>query len=262
LAKKEAVEPISLKDVYKILPMLSVGEREILLAQLDKLEKLKKQKGAREKFLNFTRLVWPTFISGKHHSIVAEAFERLASGKCKRLIICMPPRHAILTSMKIPTPTGFKTLADLNVGDFVFGPDGLPTEVLGKSTVFRDRELYHVMTDEGASLTVDGEHLWTVRLDRKSGVYRDYTTEQLWQRQNGARLYSNPDGSVKVVSKYKKIVAPRLPRLPDTAPVQYPEKDLPVDPYLFGVWLGDGSQRQRNGCSGKPRPNRSHNPPW
>jgi len=37
--------------------------------------------------------VWPTFISGAHHKRMAEAFERVAEGKCKRLIINMPPRH-------------------------------------------------------------------------------------------------------------------------------------------------------------------------
>jgi predicted phage terminase large subunit-like protein len=37
--------------------------------------------------------VWPTFISGRHHKIMADAFERVASGELKRLIINMPPRH-------------------------------------------------------------------------------------------------------------------------------------------------------------------------
>jgi predicted phage terminase large subunit-like protein len=37
--------------------------------------------------------MWPGFISGKHHQIMADAFERVASGQLKRLIINMPPRH-------------------------------------------------------------------------------------------------------------------------------------------------------------------------
>lgn len=51
------------------------------------------QKRAREFFLPFVKQMWPTFIFGKHHAIMAEAFERVASGELKRLIINMPPRH-------------------------------------------------------------------------------------------------------------------------------------------------------------------------
>ena len=51
------------------------------------------QKRAREYFLPFVNRMWPGFIFGKHHAIMAEAFERVARGELKRLIINMPPRH-------------------------------------------------------------------------------------------------------------------------------------------------------------------------
>jgi len=73
--------------------MLSVPEQEKLLAELKHLDKLKQKKKAQTKFMDFTRQMWPTFISGKHHARMAEAFERVARGDCKRLIINMPPRH-------------------------------------------------------------------------------------------------------------------------------------------------------------------------
>jgi predicted phage terminase large subunit-like protein len=43
--------------------------------------------------MGFVNKVWPEFISGRHHKIMANAFERVVSGECKRLIINMPPRH-------------------------------------------------------------------------------------------------------------------------------------------------------------------------
>ena len=86
-------ENISLKDIPTILPMLSLPEQEKLLAELQHLEKLQGRKKSQTKFIDFVNAVWPTFISGKHHAIMAEAFERVASGKCKRLIVNMPPRH-------------------------------------------------------------------------------------------------------------------------------------------------------------------------
>jgi len=84
---------ITLKDIPTVLPLLSTAERERLLAELGHLEKLQSRKKAQTKFLDFVRQMWPTFIGGRHHAIMAEAFERVAKGECKRLIINMPPRH-------------------------------------------------------------------------------------------------------------------------------------------------------------------------
>lgn len=48
---------------------------------------------AKDSFLDFVKFVWPGFIAGSHHKIVAEKFEAIARGELKRLIINMPPRH-------------------------------------------------------------------------------------------------------------------------------------------------------------------------
>ena len=87
------IEEIDLNDIPKILPALSVAEQEQLLAELEKLETLKRNKNAQEKFMAFVKEAWPTFIGGRHHAKMADAFERVARGECKRLIINMPPRH-------------------------------------------------------------------------------------------------------------------------------------------------------------------------
>ena len=84
---------ISLKDIPKILPMLNAAEQQKILAELQHLEQLKTRKGAQDYFMPFVNEMWPTFISGRHHAIMASAFERVANGECKRLIINMPPRH-------------------------------------------------------------------------------------------------------------------------------------------------------------------------
>jgi predicted phage terminase large subunit-like protein len=86
-------ENISLRDIPSILPLLSQPEQEKLLAELEHLGKLKQKKKAETRFIEFVKQMWPTFISGKHHAKMAEAFERVARGECKRLIVNMPPRH-------------------------------------------------------------------------------------------------------------------------------------------------------------------------
>jgi predicted phage terminase large subunit-like protein len=86
---------LTLKDIESAINTgkLSDADLRVLEAQLVKLEKLKERELCQEKFIKFVERVWPTFISGAHHKRMAEAFERVANGTCKRLIINMPPRH-------------------------------------------------------------------------------------------------------------------------------------------------------------------------
>jgi predicted phage terminase large subunit-like protein len=64
-------------------------EREKIMALLE----MDRVSRCQDSFLFFVQQMWPIFISGKHHKIMADAFERVASGELKRLIINMPPRH-------------------------------------------------------------------------------------------------------------------------------------------------------------------------
>ena len=86
---------VSLKDISALLAAGKLSESDLrtLEAQLTHLERLKQRELAQTRFLKFVEKVWPTFIGGKHHARMADAFERVARGECKRLIINMPPRH-------------------------------------------------------------------------------------------------------------------------------------------------------------------------
>lgn len=64
------------------------------LAQLmGRAKELEQSKAAQDKFMAFVKQVWPDFIGGRHHNIMAEKFEDIASGKIRRVILNMPPRH-------------------------------------------------------------------------------------------------------------------------------------------------------------------------
>jgi predicted phage terminase large subunit-like protein len=60
---------------------------------LEELSARKSAQRAQDSFMEFVAKVWPSFIHGAHHKKMAEAFEEVAAGQCKRLIINMPPRH-------------------------------------------------------------------------------------------------------------------------------------------------------------------------
>ena len=103
------------------LHLLTREEQEILLKELEELEIHEDKEQCRNSYMAFVKKMWPGFIPGRHHEIVAKAFEDVINGKIKRLIINMPPRHAILTSMKVPTLSGMKTMADLEVAILCLG---------------------------------------------------------------------------------------------------------------------------------------------
>jgi hypothetical protein len=86
---------VTLKDLEVLINSgkLSQSDLQTLEAQLVKLEKLKERELCQQRFIKFVEKAWPTFISGAHHKRMAEAFERVANGTLKRLIINMPPRH-------------------------------------------------------------------------------------------------------------------------------------------------------------------------
>jgi predicted phage terminase large subunit-like protein len=78
-----------IKKYMAMVPKASPENRAKIqaLLEMDKIERSK------ESFLYFVTQMWPIFISGSHHKIMADAFERVANGELKRLIINMPPRH-------------------------------------------------------------------------------------------------------------------------------------------------------------------------
>ena len=85
-----------MRDLSQVLSQISKlppNEKAALLKDLEALEDVQNKKKAKEDFISFVNLMWPSFISGRHHQKMASAFERVASGELKRLIINMPPRH-------------------------------------------------------------------------------------------------------------------------------------------------------------------------
>jgi len=89
MAVSNKVDPKLLKQI----PNLSLDQQKEVLGLLEELDQAEVKDKARNTFMGFCNMVWPAFIEGRHHKIMADAFERVARGELKRLIINMPPRH-------------------------------------------------------------------------------------------------------------------------------------------------------------------------
>ncbi len=131
---------------------------------------------------------------------------------------------ALAVDTPVPTPAGWRTMADLQPGDRVFDETGCPTTVMAVSEVMFGRPCRDVEFSDGQVITADIGHLWVTRTKtaRKHGQpARVRTTAEI------RRTLRQRDGWNHHV------------RLADA--VQFPTRELPIDPYVLGAWLGDGT---------------------
>ena len=84
---------MDIKDFKDHLTDLPPEKRKLFAELLERKQSLKRTQDAKQNFLDFVKYIWPDFIEGTHHRIIAEKFNRIAEGKLKRLIVNMPPRH-------------------------------------------------------------------------------------------------------------------------------------------------------------------------
>ena len=142
---------------------------------------------------------------------------------------------ALSVDTPIPTPNGWSTMGDIKIGDQVFGANGKPTNVVFATDVMHDRECYEVIFSDGTKIKADKDHLWTVETKsiRKNNARSKHKKTMPITITTGEMI-----GSLKAGSKNESNYSIRV-----ADAVTYSDKDvlLPIDPYLLGYWLGDGT---------------------
>ena len=234
--------PLNLPSQAHLTKMYGTSDPELQLHAIITLRETLEQQytdkliaAAPESLSCFTELMTPEEPPAYHHNIMCEYLEKIEAREIMRATFSLPPGHAKSCSIfsDLATPTGFKKMGDIVVGDTVFGTRG-PTKVIAKSETFY-KPCYRAITSDGVEVVVSEDHLWTVYRDRNAKVPETFSTKELYDR------YTNSKD-------------PRAFRLPDYAPLEYSEKDLPIDPYILGYWLGDGtSERGRITVSDEDR---------
>lgn len=135
---------------------------------------------------------------------------------------------------EVMTVGGWSRIGDLSVGDFVFSPNGLPVRVLALNDVVFEPEMYELEfaphRGESVFVTVGHEHLWDIQRCLRGSV-RDFWEPGVMSTR-GIFSYTESELGKK---------RPRFLRIPVSAALRFPGgSDLPVCPYVLGVWLGDG----------------------
>jgi hypothetical protein len=174
------------------------------------------------------------------------------------------PRGPLVVSAPVATPNGWVPIGELQVGDLVFSEHGQLTEVVNISD-YEKSPTWEVIFTDGASVRCDDQHLWKVRrlgTDEK-GNWRTMTLNEIrTQKTVGIKGNGHPGAlTQRITATCEPGEKPWLdnrdyPRyqIPVTQPVEYPVTELPLDPYLLGALLGDGSLSSNNLslCSADP----------
>ena len=167
--------------------------------------------------------------SGKLH--VAGQIDVIAK---KGNSICLLDWKGLPLDTEIPTLEGWSTMKDVQEGDTIFDKDGNPTKILHKSEVHHN-PCYKITFDNGDTIVADHEHRWEISFStsKSSKYHGEYKTQVMTTEEIATYLDSISE----------KRTSYNIPRIVNPKPIKLENKELPIDPYVLGCWLGDGSKQ-------------------
>lgn len=135
---------------------------------------------------------------------------------------------ALALDTPIPTPDGWRMMGELKVGDKVFDELGKSCNVVAVTEVMHGRECFRVTFSDKTSIVADAEHQWLTETRKPEHWHHVWTTEQI----RSSLKINRTDGGDEFNH-----------RIQVAKPLELPTTSLPVDPYVLGAWLGDGTSR-------------------
>lgn len=159
---------------------------------------------------------------------------------------------AVLASTPVPTANGWMQASDLQIGDTVFDHLGQP-QTITRTQLYTPQVCYEVQLDDGLTIQGDGKltlHLqtrqWRNLLDR----HLNRKNRQHWRKMTKPLAVLNLE---ELSTANLKSFDDRTEySVPNCLPVQYPSRDLPVPPYIFGIYLATLSPTNRHWLRNQP----------
>ena len=142
----------------------------------------------------------------------------------------------------IATKEGWTTMGEIQIGDEVFDKNGKLTKVLHTSDI-HFKPCKKIIFDDNTEIIADEDHRWEISLIKErypNGIKERYFHHQVMTTKEIQKYLES------ITNDKGKRVTHLIPKIVNSKALQLPERDLPIHPYVFGVWLGDG-----NKCDGK-----------
>ena len=120
----------------------------------------------------------------------------------------------------VPTPYGDKTMEELEIGDYVYNADGKPTKIIDATPIINGKKCYKVTLQNGDEIIASENHRWWVNVGKDKYDFRtsEWIANHLKTKQGHNHLH-----------------------VPLSKAVEKSQKEFLIDPYILGLWLGDGT---------------------
>jgi hypothetical protein len=183
-----------------------------------------------------TEITLPTL-----HADQAKAWWKFHLSGKRRFILRCGRRYgkALALDTPIPTPTGWTTMGDLEVGDWLFDEAGTPCQVTYATNVQIGRPCNRVVFSDGSEIIADDDHRWST-WDKSARKNAKRNTKSGWHGRHGPKVRTTKEIASTLTSNSR---GDRNHSIPLCGAVQCDEAALSINPYVLGVWLGDGTSR-------------------
>lgn len=160
---------------------------------------------------------------------------------------------ALAIDTPIPTPNGWTTMGALQIGDVVYDERGAPCNVTAATVVMHDHKCFRVEFDDGSSIVADAEHRWltsNARARHSARTARDNESARTGPKnpnrdQSRKRIMPSIVTTQEVADTLRVTAKTYHGTLNHSIALcdglQGPDIELPIDPYVLGAWLGDGT---------------------
>ncbi|MEP9381890.1 replicative DNA helicase [Nocardioides sp. KR10-350] len=146
---------------------------------------------------------------------------------------------ALALDTPLPTPSGWTTMGEVEVGDLLYDAHGRPTRVVAATEVLEDRPCYEVRFSDGSVIVADAQHQWLTetRAARKS----KWAAENRYNRTRNQRTFASVVTTAEMATTVRIDADQRVNHsVVNASAIVGAHRALPIPPYVLGAWLGDG----------------------
>lgn len=194
---------------------------------------------AKDNLLDFTTYTFKNYKTNWHHEVMCRYLEKWVKGDIKRLMVFLPPRSGKkIGNIPVFTTNGWKNHDNLQIGDIVFTKCGKQTKIVAVVDDGDPIDLLVTFTN-GEQIKAHRNHEWLVydrrysnKKSYKGKVYSPWRILETNKFLNSTLHYEEKSGS-KIKTRHRFGV-------PNVSALEFDAKELPIDPYFLGAWLGDG----------------------
>ena len=146
---------------------------------------------------------------------------------------------ALALDTRLATPTGWTTMGEVQIGDQLYGPDGMATTVVAATEVMTGRPCYEVVFSDGSTVIADGQHQWLT--ETRSARKSEWAARNNYNRTKNQHTFASIV-TTEQIAKTVRVAADRRANhaVLNGAPIQSVRARLPIPAYALGAWLGDG----------------------